>query len=671
MIFKWLKAKCFLSIGEEGVHLEFNKLGNIVLIKGQNLDVGNQSSNGAGKSTIVECIVYGLFGKLIKGLPHKEAINKKIKKGLEIELCFELDGHSYVINRCRKPDKLTLSKDGEDITLGGMPSTQEALENLVRLNYESFVNIVCFGEHNNHAFLACDAQTKRSVVENLLGLEKYLRYCKTAKELRNSLENKIALMKREYEVLLDKKQSSLDRISQVIIKQTFWKKSKKEELENLLKLHDNKEKELTTTNDGNSVLLFEQAQERIRLNKDEVIKYETKRNEMASLVEQVQTKQNVLQDSRNELSLKVKENEHQINVKNSENKLLEEENVKLVSLKPGVKCNYCHGIVDKSNYQNYIINNSNQRSGLKDKLDNLKSSLKDNKDKLSEIDIKLTKIKDTKKQADEKLLQITTKIKQLIELIQKDSKIPTPQIGARELVIKEQIEELKRKINDKKEEIQNCDPYIDIINQTKVEIDSITIKLEETKVNIEDSELVIPYYEYWVYGFGDDGIRAYVINDILPALNARINYWLQFLIDNKIQLTFDNKFEVTIQRNPPDGDPFVYNATSGGERRRINLAISQAFAHVMMLSSGTVPSICSLDEVALNVDVPGVHGIYKMIGELARDRQVFVTTHDPNLNDLLNSCDTITVIKQDGFTTLNNIHSIDNKIVLSSAVSEA
>jgi DNA repair exonuclease SbcCD ATPase subunit len=671
MIFKWLKAKNFLSIGEEGIHIQFDKLGNIVLVKGQNLDVNDQASNGAGKSTLIECLVYGLFGKLIKGLPHKEAINKKTKKNLEIEICFELDGHEYIVHRCRKPDKLTLSKDGEDITLGGMPSTQQEIENIVRLNYESFVNIVCFGEHNNHAFLACDAQTKRSIVENLLGLEKYLKYCKTAKEDRKTLENKVNASKREYSTFIDHRQSASERVSQIIVKQNEWKRSKKNELEFLLKTYGEKEKELSNTDDGNAILLYEQAQERIRTNKDEVIKYESKRNEIASLVEEVQVKQNNLQDLRNELNIKVREDEHQINTKNAELRLLEEENKKLVALKPGVKCNVCFGVVDPNNYQNYILNNSNQRASIKDSLTNLQVSSKDSKTKFAEVEAKLTKIRDTKKQADEKLLQITNKIKQLIDSIQKDSKLSAPQTGAKELVIKEQIEELKRKIVSKKDELENHDPYIDIINQTKSEIDNLVLKIEETKAKIDEDEALIPYYEYWAFGFGDDGIRAYIIDDILPALNARINYWLQFLIDNKLQLSFDNKFEVVIQRNPIDGDPFVYNATSGGERRRINLAISQAFAHVMMISSGTCPSIISLDEVALNVDVPGVHGIYKMIGELARDRQVFVTTHDPNLADLLNSCDVITVVKENGFSTIKNDQTLPASMLLSCAAEEA
>ena len=652
MKFKWLKAKCFLSIGETGIHIEFDKLGSIVVVKGHNLDIGPQSSNGAGKSTLIECIVYGLFGKLIKGLPHKEALNKKLKKGLDIELCFELNESEYRIHRTRKPDKLELFKDGEDITLGGMPATQEEIENIVRLNYDSFVNIVCFGEHNNHAFLACDTATKRSIVENLLGLEKYVKYCKLAREKRNAVENSLAVLKKNYETLLDSRQSTANRLTQVIEKQTAWKKTKKDEINSLLQSITAKENELKNTDDGNAVLIYEQAQDRIRQHKDEIVKAESQRGQIAALVEEVQQKQNVIQDSRNDWQLKLKEAEHQLSNKKTEMRLLEEEYTKLKSLKPGVKCGACHGVVDPRNYQNLILHNTNTRESVKATVESLQTQVTEAKAKFADLEEKLSKIRSTKKLADEKMLGVTTKIKQLLDSIQKDSMIKEPQVGAREIVIREQIEELKRRLASKADELQNHDPYAEIIVQTKTEIDTLVAKTESVRAEITEGEELIPYYNYWVYGFGDEGIRAYIIDGILPALNARINYWLQFLIENKIQLTFDNKFEVTIERNPADGDPFVYAATSGGERRRINLAISQAFAHVMMISSGVIPSICSLDEVALNVDLPGVHGIYAMINELAKDRQIFVTTHDPNLTDLLNSCDVVTVVKQNGFTSI-------------------
>jgi DNA repair exonuclease SbcCD ATPase subunit len=157
-----------------------------------------------------------------------------------------------------------------------------------------------------------------------------------------------------------------------------------------------------------------------------------------------------------------------------------------------------------------------------------------------------------------------------------------------------------------------------------------------------------------VKGFGDKGIRKFVVDGIIPALNNRVAHWLQFLIDGKIKLEFNNNLEETIARNPSDGDPFVYAQMSRGEQRRLNLAVSQGFAHVMMLNSGIAPSVVFLDEVTTNIDPMGVIGIYNMIHELSRDRTVFVTTHDQGLLDMLEGCEKLLLEKKGGFTRLLN-----------------
>ncbi len=655
MIFKWMKAKNFLSVGNSGIHIEFDKLGSIVVVKGKNFDVSPESSNGAGKSTLIECLVYGLFGKLIKGLPHKEAINKKTKKGLEIELCFELDGHEYRILRKRKPDDLEFWKDGDKQTLGGMPDTQKGIEAAIKLNYDSFVNIVCFGEHNNHAFLACNAETKRSIVENLLGLEKYLKYCKIAKDSLKEIETKLTVLKKKYESAVEHRDSAIARITQLVAKQKAWITAKEKELEQLNLALANKAKELNTTDDGAASLLYIQAQERIKTNKDEMVKLEEKRVEISTLLEQIRAKQEKLQEAKNNAALNLQTKNHEASTRDAEIRVVEGQIKALTNLTPGVKCSACFGTVDKANYQHLLDHNNALLSKLKEAKTNIDSEKSALSEKLKEATTQLTKIIDMKKGVDDKNTAITNKLNTLLSAIQKDSQVKEPQVGSKELLLKEQMADLTKRIEAKKLELDTQDPYSDIIKQATAEKIAEDGKICDLKKQIDDGEALVPYYEFWIDGFGDDGIRAFIIDGILPALNARINYWLQFLIDNKITLMFDNKFEVTIERNPPDGDPFVYNATSGGERRRINLAISQAFAHVMMLSAGACPSIISLDEVALNVDVPGVHGIYKMICELAKDRQVLVTTHDPNLNDLLNSCDLITVIKKDGFTEVQAV----------------
>ena len=180
---KYIKAKNFLCFGEEPIELDFSKKGNLILVKGMNLDVldseQNVSSNGAGKSSIPEIIVYSLFGKTIKHpkkINHKDVINNSIGKGLTTEIVWD----KYRVVRTRKPDSLRIWESAEnkwndstEITLGGQPATQKLIEEKIGLNYETFVNVVIFTDNNAGSFLECDAAGKREIVENLLSLEKY------------------------------------------------------------------------------------------------------------------------------------------------------------------------------------------------------------------------------------------------------------------------------------------------------------------------------------------------------------------------------------------------------------------------------------------------------------------------------------------------------------------
>jgi DNA repair exonuclease SbcCD ATPase subunit len=631
------------SVGE-GDYYGFETDGNHRFLLGDFTVVHN--------STCLEILVYGLFGKLIKGLPHKEALNKKLKKGLEIEICFELNGSEYKVVRTRKPDSLHLFKDGKEDTVGGMVDTQNIIENLIKMNYEAFINITCFGEHNNHAFLACDAASKRVIVENLLGLEKYLKYCKSAKELLKETETKLSVSKKNYENFDNQIDNCIKRLGQLSVKKKEWVTAKEKEITQLESSLASKKAALLVTDDGQASLQYTLAQDRIKLNKDEIVKLEEQKTKLSPMIEQLNSKLESHKSLKDSLSLELHSKETDILLKQKEANVLQSQIKSLEKLQPGIKCSACFGTVDSSNYQHLIDHNSSCYKELQSAIGLLNSLKKELLDKVEVQVTEMKKLTTLKKQVEEKNTALSLKITNSLTSIQKDSQIKEPNIGSKEILLNEQINEISKRIESKKYELDYQDPYVEIINQTLQEKASLEASFGECKIAISSMESLVPYYEFWIDGFGDDGIRAYVIDGMLPALNSRINYWLQFLIDNKITLKFDNKFDVIIERNPPDGDPFVYNATSGGERRRINLAISQAFAHVMMLSAGTCPSVISLDEVALNVDLPGIHGIYKMICELSKERQVLVTTHDSNLTELLNSCNVLTVVKKDGFTEI-------------------
>jgi DNA repair exonuclease SbcCD ATPase subunit len=652
-----IRAKNFLSFGEEGISIDFSKYGNIVLIKGQNLDVSPNSSNGAGKSSIFEIIVYGLYGKIIKGLNHKEAVNKKNKKGLVVEVEFENKGKNYKVIRTRKPDNLEFIclDTNEEHSRGGATETQKAIEETIRLNADAFINVACFGEHNNHAFLSLDAKDRRAIVENLLGLEKYVKYNKKANAIRTTLENEQKVSLKQYENLIVQQKSTQERISILTEKNKNWKIQKEDELKSFCDLLEKKKNELNASDDGSALLAFHEAKNKVIENKNEITRLEANRLKITGMLEtEIEQKILELTVKKQDRLIEIKETKHIIDKLTIEINALLEQNKSLAALKNGIRCKTCYGMIDKNNYENVRTHNCNKIESLEAKIAAEKAKIPLLDKNLKAEDERLTKMKEAKSSADIKLNQITKQTTNLLTEISELTKIKEPNQSAKEIQLKEQINALDARILSKKEELIN-NPYKDLLFSLGKEIETIENDVYNCKKEIDERSDLIPYYEFWVNGFGDRGIRSFIIEEKLPALNSRINYWLQFLIENKIQLNFDKEFEAIIERNPVDGDPFVYYATSGGERRRVNLAISQAFSHLTMISADNEVGIMVLDEVAINIDLQGVHGVYKMINELARDRQVFVTTHCPMLLELLDNCDTITVVKKNGFSTLANV----------------
>jgi len=243
--FKKIKAKNFLCFGKEGIELNFNKYGNIVLIKGKNLDVSKKDqnasffSNGVGKSSIPQIIVYGLYGKTIrkpKKVSHKDVINNKNGK----ELCIEIYWDDYKVERKRKPDSLRIWKSKDEIfdestemTLGGMPATQKEIENILGLNYETFVNLFVFTDDNSASFLECDAAEKRNIVENLLSLEKYRNYSENAKKINKDHLNKIKNLQLEIDLFENNLKDFENNFENLKNTKKEWKQNKIKEIKSL------------------------------------------------------------------------------------------------------------------------------------------------------------------------------------------------------------------------------------------------------------------------------------------------------------------------------------------------------------------------------------------------------------------------------------------------------
>lgn len=669
---KRIIARNFVCFGEEGIDIDFTKYGPIVLILGENWDAepdedGQQSlpgfalnSNGTGKSSIIDAIVYAMYGEVAKNpkkLGHANVINNKVGKKLHVELYV----NDLKIVRTRKPDSLQIWQSAEgvwdkttEISKGGIPSNQAWLDDYFRITFPAFMSVFPFTDNNANSFLECDAKTKRNIVENMVGLERYKGFHENSKTLRNKAKNIIKQMSANFEMKIAELESSKRRIVKIQEQENEWKNNQKSTIEKLnLELAD-KIDSFNSSDYGNALKIYEDAQTRITFLNETLPEKQAKIALAAKKTAEAEKKLDATRSEKNTLHAAVDALEQEISeCKNTiAANTTSIKNLKEKSKSAGTRCSSCLSIIDEKNFEKSILQCQNM-------IDSSTSKMTVAEEKKAPLAKQLAQSNDFIKKLNQfvsDLLNEQREVNNEISLTQKElaklSKINRPEISVNEKLFEEQIEEFKRKIKEKQDELNGKSPYVAIMDSAIEEKNEKQAECDEKKNELLEAEKKLPYYDFWVTGFGDTGIRKSVIEEMLPALNSQVQKRLEQLMEGRVKLSFNNELEETIERNPSDGDPFIYEAMSGGERRRLNLAVPQGMAYITMLNSGVVVSSTFLDEVASNMDSAGIQSVYNMILDLSKEKQVFVTTHDRELLELLKGFDTIRLRKQNGFTTL-------------------
>jgi DNA repair exonuclease SbcCD ATPase subunit len=654
--FKSAFAQNFLPFGPEGIKIDFDSIGNIVLIKGENIDYkdasSRESSNGSGKSSIQEIIVWTLFGKTVKNpkkLNKNDVIHNIHKKNCKTEVCFD----SYKVQRGRAPDYLKLWKqEGDDwveITQGKSQDTQQRIDEEIGLSYEAFLSTSIFTDDQSNCFLEADAAKKREIVEDLLLLSVYKQRFENSKVLLKENKNLLRQFTSEYELLLTNRNSVEVKIQNSKNSDVSWKNNKKKEMSDALISVKNKKQKLDQINEDKDMQEYKTARENSeKINKE----IESNNVELKQVVEKKNDIKKSIDDQNKEIiskKEKIRNFEFDKKTKLSEVEKNNKEIKLLEKNESGQVCKNCYSKIDPENYKSVI-------EKYKDKNNDLNSDINKIENSILSLDVKLD---ENSLKENEKIYQnfykqeisLNKKLQDYREEFLKYSSVKEPESNSSKKVLEAEIEMLSNKVKEMKNEYENS-PYKEIIDgfeKDLVEADSV---LSKKKESISEIESQLPYYEFWTNAFGDNGIRKWIVDGIIPALNSRLEYWMQVLDDNRIKIEFNNQLEETIHKTLDENIEFYYYTMSAGQKRRLNLAVNQSFAHIMMLTTNTCPSICFLDEVTTNIDPVGVQGIYNMICELSEHRQIFITTHDTDLLNMLSGCDTLNLKMENAVSKL-------------------
>jgi DNA repair exonuclease SbcCD ATPase subunit len=163
ILFKKISYRNFLSSGNQPTHIN--------LLENQTtLIVG---SNGSGKSTLLDALCFGLFNKAFRKITKSQLVNSTNSKDCLVEIEFSIGTKEYKVVRGIKPNLFEIWIDNvlQNQSSATTDQQKQLEENILKLNYKSFTQIVILGSASFVPFMQLSTSVRREIVEDLLDIK--------------------------------------------------------------------------------------------------------------------------------------------------------------------------------------------------------------------------------------------------------------------------------------------------------------------------------------------------------------------------------------------------------------------------------------------------------------------------------------------------------------------
>jgi DNA repair exonuclease SbcCD ATPase subunit len=199
--FKTIRWKNFLSTGNNFTEINLNNH-NKTLIVGE---------NGAGKSTILDALCFGLFNKPFRKINKPQLVNSINLADCRVEIEFTIGKVDWKINRGMKPTIFEIYKNGIQLDQTASAADQQKWfeQNVLKLNYKSFTQIVVLGSSTFVPFMQLPAAGRREVIEDILDIRIFSTMNTILKE--RVKENKEAVSEIDYAISILKEKVDVQK----------------------------------------------------------------------------------------------------------------------------------------------------------------------------------------------------------------------------------------------------------------------------------------------------------------------------------------------------------------------------------------------------------------------------------------------------------------------------
>ena len=469
--FEKIRWKNLLSTGNQFTEIEFNRNDTTLII----------GENGSGKSTVLDALCFGLFGKPFRIISKSQLVNTVNAMETVVEVEFSIASRKYKIIRGIKPNVFQIWQN--DIMLNQEANNrdyQKILEQqILKLNYRSFTQVVILGSSTFVPFMQLKARFRREVVEDLLDIKIFSMMNMLLKQRLKDLV--LELQEIEYDYKLSGEKISMQE-------------------DYILDIKKNKDvivKEKQTTYDNNTVELDKKRNEKIQLDKINKGLYE-------SIGDQIKTesKDVKLKDLRSTLTEKQNEKDKMI-----------------AFLNDNEDCPACEQHIDKDFKDKMITTKEDERHGIVEGLAKMKLEL-------DKTELRLDEIKKITNNIQTNSIDIASLNTSILELEKWNVKLDGEIKGLEQSVINNSDEE---KMKTLQKEFDDIEKQRKNLKEEKVYSEASRAMLQDTGIKTKIIKQYLP-------------IMNQLINKYLASMEFYVNFTLDENFIETIKSRFRDNF---------------------------------------------------------------------------------------------------------------------------------
>jgi DNA repair exonuclease SbcCD ATPase subunit len=198
ILFEKIRWKNFLSTGNQFSEIDFQKNSTTLIV----------GSNGAGKSTVLDALTFALFGKPFRKINKPQLPNSTNERDCRVEVEFSINNTNWKVCRGIKPNIFEIHRGDKLLDQSAAANDQQKWleQNVLKMNYKSFTQIVILGSSTFVPFMQLTAANRREVIEDLLDI-------KIFSSMNTIIKEKIRQNRESVKVLDLKKESLSDKVS--------------------------------------------------------------------------------------------------------------------------------------------------------------------------------------------------------------------------------------------------------------------------------------------------------------------------------------------------------------------------------------------------------------------------------------------------------------------------